>query len=349
MLLYITYLFCSPILWIIVIIGSIFNTKIRANYLSFWSQLKHIQSCLKNNKKEIYLFHAASAGEFEQLQPILRLINRNKYYVIVTFTSSTIFSQQKDSKLADHICYHPFDLFWQSYLFFKIINPTKYIITRHDIWPNHIMIASYLQIKVYFINANIHCNSIWNNRYLSTLPNLLFSKFEYILVPSKQIFNKIKNNKIKNLKINIYPDSRIDQILYKYHHNQLSMPQRIDKKLTTIFASIDQFDEEVIFNALEKKYTNGSIDLEKKQEYLIFVPQSESRFVTLDSIDLICCISAFNTTSCLFLFFDPLGRPLPRLGLLLSTFLFSSVFFGCICSIKIGHDFLDLVSISIIT
>ena len=272
MLLYITYLFCSPILWIIVIIGSIFNTKIRANYLSFWSQLKHIQSCLKNNKKEIYLFHAASAGEFEQLQPILRLINRNKYYIIVSFTSSTIFSQQKDSKLADHICYHPFDLFWQSYLFFKIINPTKYIITRHDIWPNHIMIASYLQIKVYFINANIHCNSIWNNRYLSTLTNLLFSKFEYILVPSKQIFNKIKNNKIKNLKINIYPDSRIDQILYKYHHNQLSMPQRIDKKLTTIFASIDQFDEEVIFNALEKKYTNGSIDLEKKQEYLIFVP-----------------------------------------------------------------------------
>jgi len=272
MFLYITYWFCFPILWIIVLIGSIFNTKIRANYFSFWSQLKNIHSSLKNNKKEIYLFHAASAGEFEQLQPILRLINRNQYYIIVSFTSSTIFSQQKDSKLADYICYHPFDLFWQSYLFFKIIQPTKYIITRHDIWPNHIMIASFLQIKVYFINANIHRNSIWNNRYLSSLTTLLFAKFESIFVPSKQIFNNVKNIKIKNLRIYIYPDSRIDQILYKYHHNRLIIPQTIDKQLTTIFASIDKFDEDVIFNALEKKYANGSTDLEKKQEYLIFVP-----------------------------------------------------------------------------
>ena len=35
--------------------------------------------------KKIVLFHAASAGEYEQLKPILKEVDRAKYFVLLTF------------------------------------------------------------------------------------------------------------------------------------------------------------------------------------------------------------------------------------------------------------------------
>ena len=62
---------------------------------------------------KILLFHAASTGEFEQLKPLLRLINRNQYAIIQSFTSPTIFHENHDINLFDIKCYQPFDFFWE--------------------------------------------------------------------------------------------------------------------------------------------------------------------------------------------------------------------------------------------
>ena len=121
MFLYIIYIIISPLICLSLYFFSIFNYKIRANHCFFYNQLFNIKKNIKASAvgKEILLFHAASAGEYEQLQPILRLIDRKQYFVVQSFTSPTIYEKvNSSSNLFDIACYHPYDFFWRSWFFF---------------------------------------------------------------------------------------------------------------------------------------------------------------------------------------------------------------------------------------
>ena len=114
---------------------------------------KHINK--NKGNKELIIFHAASAGEFEQLKPILSKVNRDKYYILQTFFSPTVYNAEHQNSLFDSCCYHPFDLPFSALIFFYHFKPKKYIITRHDLWPHHIIISNLLQIQSILINANL--------------------------------------------------------------------------------------------------------------------------------------------------------------------------------------------------
>ena len=70
----------------------------------------------KTNKRVI-LFHAASNGELEQLKPIFRLINREKYFILLTISSPSSANHIPD-KLIDSFCYQAFDFPWEVSRFF---------------------------------------------------------------------------------------------------------------------------------------------------------------------------------------------------------------------------------------
>ena len=120
MILYIFYIIISPIFFLILHIAKLFNSKIY-NHLSIEKQLIRVvkEKIKKINNKQILLFHAASAGEFEQIKPILNKINKNKFFIIQSFTSPTIYEKEKNNTLFDISCYHSYDFIWSSYLFFK--------------------------------------------------------------------------------------------------------------------------------------------------------------------------------------------------------------------------------------
>jgi len=222
MLLYIIYFLLSPILWGLIVVSSVFQFKIRENYWSFYKNLRVIKKYIKDshNTKKILLFHAASEGEYEQLKPLLRLINKDEYFIIQSFSSPTIYNKEKKSTLFDFSCYHPFDLPWLSFYFFRSLQPEKYIITRHDIWPGHIIIAKILKISIYYINANIHKNSIWLRWYCKPLSKYVFRQFTSIIVPSKEIANNLYQLNIKKTNVMIYNDSRFDQVQHRRKHTQ---------------------------------------------------------------------------------------------------------------------------------
>ena len=125
------------------------------------------------------MFHAASAGEFEQIKPILKYINKKNYFIIQTFTSPTIFIKEKDNDLFDVCCYHPYDFLWSSFRFFYSIRPDFYIVTRHDVWPTHLFVLKNLNIASFYINANLHKKSIWLKPFLSHLTKAVFNKFNF--------------------------------------------------------------------------------------------------------------------------------------------------------------------------
>ena len=273
MLLYIIYLLLSPFFWLILLLSSLFNYKVRHNFFHSKSTIKLAEKKRTKTSKTVLLFHAASAGEFEQLKPILAEIDRTKYFIIQSFTSPTIYSKEKNNNIIDVVCYQPFDLIWLSYIYFKAINPHKYIITRHDIWPTHLFITHNMKIDTYLINGNIHKNSIWMKPLLKSLSSKIFNFFNLIVVPSESIKKNIETFNLYN-KVEVLQDSRFQQIINRYKKNndlELLPISFLDSK-NLIFGSIDQEDEKHIFEALRIIYPDGDKALKKHNIKLIIVP-----------------------------------------------------------------------------
>ena len=274
MFLYALYIFISPFLWLILLLASFFNIKIKDHWNELWTTINSVQNdILKNrNNRKIILFHAASAGEFEQLIPILKLINKKKYYIVQSFFSPTIYNKQYNTTLADSVCYHPFDFIFSSFLFFKKIKPEYYIITRHDIWPSHILIAKILKIKTFIINANLYKESKRLKFPIIYLNKWIFNCFNKILVPSTRIKNNVKLL-TSHKKIIITGDSRFDRIDNRMKHNNSQLfPKNIHNSRNIIFGSIIESDYEIIFKALKEYFPNGDRSLIKKNIKIIMVP-----------------------------------------------------------------------------
>lgn len=274
MLIYLLYIILSPILWVLLLIISFINNKIDIHWRNQSSTIRNakrdiIQSC---NNRIIILFHAASAGEFEQLKPILRLIDRDKYFIIQSFFSPTIYEKEKNTPLADATCYHPFDFLWSALNFLKSINPDYYIITRHDIWPTHIFFAKLLKIKTILINANLHKNSTRLKFGLIYFNRWLFSKFDKILTGSE----RLKNNLIlitNSEKIICTGDSRFDRVNNRMQETTLNyFSEDIHNTKNILLGSLLPSDLESILNGINKFYPDGDDTLNEKKHRLIIVP-----------------------------------------------------------------------------
>ena len=102
MIFYIIYFILTPLFYLIIHIGKFFSKKIYFNIVNEKQLLSNVKNALKvknHTNKKILLFHAASTGEFEQLKPILKNINRKKYFIIQSFTSPTIYNVEFSNSL----------------------------------------------------------------------------------------------------------------------------------------------------------------------------------------------------------------------------------------------------------
>lgn len=237
---------------LLIFLFSIVNQKIRTNFINGYRTRQNAKRDIIKGAsgKQIIIMHAASAGEFEQLKPILRKIDKSKYFVVQTFLSPTIYEAESNSTLFDTCCYHPLDLPWSALFFLKSFRPNIYLTTRHDIWPHHLVIARMLNIKCYLINANLYQNSKRLNPILKSLNKFVFDKFDKILTGSdtlKNIFTQL----VPENKIIVTGDSRFDQILYRVQ-NSKSFNQFNEKHKYIIFGSIDDADLKIIKEAIIK-------------------------------------------------------------------------------------------------
>jgi len=307
---YFLYLIISPLFFVLTHFYKFFNKKL----LHHLKHEKHIFKDLLQNidrEKKLLIFHAASAGEFEQLKPILKKIKRNQYYVVQTFTSPTIYKQQKHNELFDYSCYHPYDFIWKSYYFFKKLKPYKYIITRHDIWPNHILMCKLLKIPIYYVNANIHKNSIWLKPIIMSLSKFIFPYINYIFVPS----SKIQQNIIMlNSNIIITGDSRFDQVLERKKKNiKPLLPAKYQQTKNIIFGSYDQVDEKMILSALLKSFPDGEKDLIEKSTSIFLVPHEidkihiESMIIKLQKMNFNVSLYSNINAKCSVVLVDIVG------------------------------------------
>ena len=272
MFVFLIYIILSPLIYILLIMFSIFDEKTR---IILFNNHRLNNKKLNTNKKKL-LFHAASAGEYEQLKPILTKVDRKIYFVIVTCMSPTIFNQLSKNKEIDLYCYHPLDFPWNPKKFFSLIKPSAYITTRHDVWPNHLWYLKKMKIKTFLINANLYQKSKRLKWYSKKFTKYIYNFFDLIIVPSNSIEILFKDllNKDKILKID---DSRYEQVL-----NRKNQSNGIE-----IFENIKNFDN-IIFGSISEKdlflFKNSDVNSLKSYPGFIIIVPHEINFDLINKI-----------------------------------------------------------------
>jgi len=268
------YWLLSPILWILLPFFAIFTPKLRhhwTNQKSTW----HLAVKRKKEKgtgRQVVLFHAASTGEFEQLKPVLKKVDRSRYFILLTFFSPTIFNIEKNTRLADAVCYHPFDFPWSALVFFRKFDIQHYIITRNDIWPTHLFIANQLGINTILINANLYRDLHQNSRFMIYFLKQIFDYFNLILTGSERLQSNMLNL-VSQKKVLVTGDSRLDRLLeVKSENNSHLLPECFVSSQTLILGSIIPSDFPIIFEGFKEYYPNGNQSLEQKDHRIIIVP-----------------------------------------------------------------------------
>src|SRR5690554_4476330 len=87
---------------------------------------------IDRSKKYVW-FHVASLGEYEQAQPMMEIIKREKpdYKILLSFFSPSGYEVQKNNEIADVVCYLPFDKKKNVNEFLDLVNPTIAIFVKY--------------------------------------------------------------------------------------------------------------------------------------------------------------------------------------------------------------------------
>ncbi len=238
-----------------VLFASIFSSKIREGIKGRLCTQKKLKS-FSNNKKaneDIYWFHAASLGEFHQIEPIIRGIKKagkNKR-IIVSFTSPSGLNNASSSAM-DLKIYLPFDFLWSIQKILTFIRPKMIIFSSYDIWPNLLWAAKKKHIQLSIISAKIQKDSIKFYPIVRNFYKTIYSLFDKIYTitdEDKKIYKELIGSVNKPI-IASKGNPRFDNIYHDFKHkNILKNPISIKNPIILIGSSHPK-DDLILFPAL---------------------------------------------------------------------------------------------------
>jgi 3-deoxy-D-manno-octulosonic-acid transferase len=252
-------IFIVPLIYAGFYVGQFFNRKIKDGLIGRRNQWKLISESLSNispNTKRI-MFHCTSVGEWEQAVPIIESIKtiNPAIYIVVTFFSPSGYKFVKSHPNVDLKIYMPLDSYFAAKRLFKLIKPSLWIISKFDIWANHIFAAHALQIPIINTAATLSPNSGRDKGIAGSFNKHVYPKFDYIFPISD-------DDQSRFIKLFPYPDrmtvagdTRFDQVYNKGQKARNADPVKIfddEGGLIFIGGSIWPADEKHILPALIK-------------------------------------------------------------------------------------------------
>ena len=196
-------IFLYPILVILVYFRSVFNKedKIRFKEKIFSTHFK----VLKDNKKKLVWFHAASIGECLSIIPLIdELHNKhtNINFLITTVTLSSSRLLEKKLNQYQHIVHRffPLDLESLAESFLRNWNPDLVCFVDSEIWPNFLFKIKEKKIPLLLLNARLTKKSFNKWKIVLNFAEKVFNNFDLCLAASDESKNNLKELHIQNLK-----------------------------------------------------------------------------------------------------------------------------------------------------
>jgi 3-deoxy-D-manno-octulosonic-acid transferase len=194
------------ILWV----AQFFNPKAKSWILGrkhFWEKLPNVEN------REIYWFHCASLGEFDQGLPMMNLIKEHNpsIYILVTFFSPSGFENyHKRKNSADFVCYLPLDTKSNARKFIQHFKPTKVFFIKYEFWTNYIFEAKKSNAKIYSISALFRSDhrffKWYGNQFRETL-----RKIDFFFVQNQSSLELLQSIGIN--KAILTGDTRFDRVI----------------------------------------------------------------------------------------------------------------------------------------
>ncbi|MBL6826598.1 MAG: hypothetical protein ISQ72_01145 [Candidatus Marinimicrobia bacterium] len=276
-LIFLYNLVALPIIFLLSIIFSIFNTKIRKGLIGRFNSFSALKSFPTNKFSQIYWFHCASFGEYQQVETLIEQIKKRDQGIgiITSFFSSSGFENVNDRNI-DMKIYLPFDFIFSSFKALRTIKPSKIFFTSSDFWPSFLFAANQLNITTVLTSA----------RYRKSY-NIFLKMFNKIFCVSDNDYHQIKKN-ISNDEIYKIGNPRYDRILNNLENVEYKLDSsRKDEVNILIFASMWDEDNKMIF----EKFINSP--LVNHFEKVIIVPHE----VTNSYLNYYCSVLKDNDFS----------------------------------------------------
>ncbi|NQV42691.1 MAG: hypothetical protein HQ506_10070 [Candidatus Marinimicrobia bacterium] len=248
-------LIAIPVFWI----GAFFNSKLGGSFTGqkdITSRVIRFKDKVNSNPKPIIWTHSASAGEFEQMRPVLSRLSKMDVYIFQTFTSATIYYKASQNKIFHGVCFLPWDLYSRVNRFVTLLKPDLFINTRHDIWPNLQLSVQRNQIRNILINANLYQDSKRLLPLFRGINSLVFNQINHIYTGSSTLESLLKQ--IYAGPIDVVGDSRFDQVQERALSNteMLITEDLLADRRVVVYGSVGDTDLKIITAAIAQANTN---------------------------------------------------------------------------------------------
>jgi 3-deoxy-D-manno-octulosonic-acid transferase len=214
---------------------------------------KNIWSSLPQTDKEVFWFHCASLGEFDQGLPVMNLLREKKpdAFILVTFFSPSGYNHyQKRQNPVDFACYIPIDTQKNAKRFVHHFQPTATFFIKYEFWSNHISELKKADGKLYSVSTLLRPSQRFFKWYGFFFRTTL-KQFDYFFAQNKLTVNLLETIGINNVLLT--GDTRFDRVIE--NKNSLieneSISHFIGKKNSVFIAgSTWPKDEEVLFELI---------------------------------------------------------------------------------------------------
>ena len=163
--------------------------------------------------ENVYWFHCASLGEFDQALPVINLLKSNNpsIYILVTFFSPSGYLHfHKRNHKADFVCYLPLDTPKNAENFIRHFNPTKVFFVKYEFWANYIFEVKKNKGSLFSISAIFRPEQRFFKKDNRFFKSILY-QFDHFFVQNELSADLLKSIEILNYTIT--GDTRFDRVI----------------------------------------------------------------------------------------------------------------------------------------
>lgn len=200
-------------------------------------------------------FHASSLGEFEQAKPIIEILKKSGYVIVVSFFSPSGYEHSLNYPSADVVTYIPLDSKKNAERFARLVSPRVVVVMRYDLWMNHLIAAKELGARVVVADATFSMKLLQRAKFLKDFYRQVYNLADSILATNSE------NKKMFDFflgagKALVAGDTRFDRVYSRSISNNVSqkIPVKIDtpNRVVMILGSTWRQDMNVIGDGIKR-------------------------------------------------------------------------------------------------
>lgn len=174
---------------------------------------KKLWDSLPQTDKDVFWFHCASLGEFDQGLPVMNLLREQKpnAFILVTFFSPSGYNHyQKRKHSVDFACYISIDTQKNAKRFVRHFQPKAAFFIKYEFWANHISEVKKINGKLYSVSTSLRPSQHFFKWYGGFFRNTL-KQFNYFFAQNQLTVDLLETIGIKHVLLT--GDTRFDRVI----------------------------------------------------------------------------------------------------------------------------------------